>query len=209
MGGSVKIAVRFKDGSVEADTVWTNPLPVEVLSLAFIAQDEAHLRSMLGPDEAFNGEKEVAPSGYGLIVFDALQNQVLSMQEYSSLETRSAHHIKPILDGHDEDEGEIAFHEAIIKQGRVSILSIMKGEDDWQQTSVTSIAGLTLSLNDKVMQRMTMKIKYDLRPWSFTHFPCTQKGAKAMREAMLEAGFALSPEDEAAWASHIKEMPKR
>lgn len=205
MGGSVKIAVRFKDGTVKAQSCWTNSLPGDVICPAFVAQDPAHLEDMIS-EGPYAGDETMAPSEYGIVVFDTVTDRILSMQEFSRMEDRTAHHIAAILNGHDADDGETAIHAAFAEQGRIKIATKAKGAKDWTFQPIASLEELRAALAEERLMATATRIHYDLNPWTFTHFAASKEGSAQMRAELERIGIAPRPEDEAAWEAWLADL---
>jgi hypothetical protein len=86
MGGSIRIVVRFSDGTVQSKTRHTNPLPSVIRSPQFIAGDEGFMRSYLDRRSEYESDDRIAPCEYGIAVFDYITRYALSYNNYSDFQ---------------------------------------------------------------------------------------------------------------------------
>lgn len=83
MGGSIRVVVRFSDGTVQSKTRHTNPLPSVFRSPQFIAGDESVMRSYLDCHSEYETDDSITPVEYGIVVVDYPTRYVLSCNGYS------------------------------------------------------------------------------------------------------------------------------
>lgn len=88
------MAIRRSDGTVWNRGVWTNSFPYYILNPLFLGENNDCVNSYCKAWGAIKGESEwwgsypdLAPNGYGIIVIDFVKKKILSMQNYSKIDT--------------------------------------------------------------------------------------------------------------------------
>lgn len=80
MGGSLTTMIRFSDGEILSKETWTNRISFYLQSLEFLNEDKEFIKTKIfhKDDADFR-----APSEYGIVFFDFMKRNVISLQDYS------------------------------------------------------------------------------------------------------------------------------
>jgi hypothetical protein len=89
MGGLVNTSIRFKDGEILNNLVYTSAITHIVSSSVFLSQDKAAIKKMLKELKScsWDGKRfnNIAPYQYGLLVVDFQNDVIIDMQNYCEL----------------------------------------------------------------------------------------------------------------------------
>lgn len=85
MGGDMLVGIRRRNGEVHLATRWTNPTSWWFNNPEMYDPDEKLLKKYLKLAEQPRPEKEIHPSEYGVLLYDAQKARVLSCQCYSAI----------------------------------------------------------------------------------------------------------------------------
>lgn len=93
MGGKIRVVYRQEDGTVHTRDRWTNRLGHYLKSHRIAEREHDWMMRYFSPAERMDRHKEkedthlaVSPSGYGIVVVDFMANQLLAVQNYTSID---------------------------------------------------------------------------------------------------------------------------
>lgn len=258
MGGTVAVTLRTENGEEHRMARWTNIFPAIVHNLDFLSGDLGYWNEILErfyemrkdweesqmccDPESFDFKYPMsscygywnclAPEGYGLIVLDQKEKQILSMQGYTSFGDFITPSISMALDWDnirkiengdedleqcllrmkekEEDNYAVDFYE-LQKEGR--IVGIERLDNDAKNIVLDRFNG-DETLEEVFAPVITTKrsrfSRYvlDLSPYEIVDFEEDSEGAIEFRKRILELGFILSDEEEKFWDEWINRKLK-
>lgn len=229
MGGTIRVILREEDGTTHKMNRWTNSLPGFVNTLGFINKDKGHLNDYmeayldmkkdweknhesgnfeLNMTDCYFPESEyIGPDDYGLVLFDQVNNKILSLQGYTQLGRVYAGALVSLF---KEDKGLVGVRGgAIDADDEKEALELyhagkLKTYQKWNRdTYEHEILEFTEDLIKEELQDRDNNLNYvliDLSPWELIDFDENLEGIRALKEAVKELGFELTEEDEKGWA---------
>lgn len=215
MGGTIKTSFRLDAETVITDTRWTNPLPAFVHDPAFVAADRPYIETFARAESPYRGSTKLAPEGYGLVCFDLPSHTILVFA--SDFVSYAETHYVSVVTGARDPETRVAW-EALLADGRLSSIEATyeKGDGPYgfvRSDVVTPLkpegdieaqfkALFRIDMDDETPNKAHL-LGVDLGDWKVERFNAwdigNRKEGVAMRARLAELGFAVTPEDEAAW----------
>lgn len=80
MGGSLTTMIRFSDGEILSKETWTNRISFYLQSLEFLNENKQFIKTEIFHKDDMDYR---APSEYGIVFFDFMKRNVISLQDYS------------------------------------------------------------------------------------------------------------------------------
>ncbi len=250
MGGSVAVTIREENGNEHRMCRWTNSLPWFVKNVRLLNKDTAHLEKYLSTWRGFRDDWDknqasgkfeqnmtpvyapypfLAPHGYGLVVVDMKENQILDYQCYTSLNT-----IDVIEVAHDMSAVSPGVHSVVIRGPQPKKLGRQAFYQDEEVSKATRFRELFESgrikeakdlrdpnkvlafLDGKSLDDAINVIENDRERYAF--FPIDMvpyqiikynesdpEEAQKMLFKIKDLGFKLSQEEESLWGEWIRE----
>jgi hypothetical protein len=203
MGGAVKVAFRLHDGTVTADTRWTNAVPHKLTDPMLVADDAEYLREYAYAESDYrsNGEDvTVSPTGYGLIVVDAITHTIYSGNGYC---TPGEHNASTIMRNTRQDPEAFKLWDQMMREGRLSVYRFLSGGVREPYPGFAADSPLTVTeearsiyhFEERANEYTTVVIS--LAPWTVRRFSMTPD--LEMLNALVEGGFPLTDLDRLAW----------
>lgn len=218
MGGSIGFTVRLPNGTEHRMTRWTNPIPDFIHNMKFINKDLRHFEEYqtqwngmredwLKHTKRCNKKNHInckfnylmtpvyapypylAPTEYGLIVVDMMNNVIISCQGYSKI---GQMYLMSQTEGNKWERAQ-----KFLDEGRV--LSIYK--------DFKPIRKPVISLNKLKKRKLNLyTVNINLSPFRVIEVP--EKNYTLLKKEVLKQGFKLTDEEEKIWAEEIKESIK-
>lgn len=222
MGGTVAVVVRLESGEEYRMHRWTNALPWFYNNIKFFQKDMTHIEEYLNQwkemrDDwhanhetgkfAFNMTgcyapypAPLAPASYGIVVFDFMKNAVVSAQDYTSFD-------KCYLVGKSDSERHEAQIE-LLERGRIK--SIVAAKRDYDEiVDVPKNADEFRELISRERRQdngiFCYNVIYDTSPFKIHEFDPYKEDFLRAKQVIVDLGFKLTSDDEAAWDKYFKE----
>ncbi len=218
MGGQIKVAIRLHDGEMICDTRWTNALPSLLNSWDMVLGDDPNYLRDYAHESDLNRSNEdqfIAPSGYGLVVIDAMTKTIWSANGYMSPGQIATAHIilmrpREGLDGFvppKPAQPELAYFQRFMDEGRITAY------DDQTDTRVKlpvvpgrDIVEECYALRKRDNEEDTFfMLHLDLSPWRVMDYRETREGYEEMCRALQESDFPMRDIDLVAFHAAIEE----
>jgi len=212
MGGSIAFTLRLEDGTEYRMCRWTNILPWAITNKKMIEKDPSHIQKVLENwlkmkddyernKDSGNFENNMtdvyfpfdllAPTDYGLVVVDFVNNVILESQGYTEI-GRIYGSVSPCDDNFYELQ-------SLFESGRIR-----------QCETETGIVYIdpSKSFNEFLSDIQSLhSLIVDMSPLTIESFSeHDYKEHIMMRERILELGFKLNNEDEEGWSEWINEL---
>jgi hypothetical protein len=206
MGGMISVVFRFPDGDVKTFSTWTNPLRFHLMRPAIFKGDAEVLEYDRLVAALGNAPSSVAPSEYGLMVYDYVSNTIFAMNTYG-------HHnfVSPGILCNDGTGGTRRQYEELMAESRLGkglfryreCTVEALGPLDWGIRDFDGLAGMAKDIFRKSVnvQGPTMEVfTVDTSPMTYRRFE--EYEFDEMKTAMEKAGFSFTKEDQARWTGH-------
>lgn len=182
MGGSIRVVIRDRDGSVWSNERWTNAMPGLTRNPRFIDDEDALFAEYKAKTEWHTDDHTLTPTiEYGIVVIDRMTHTVIDCNGYGS-----ALQLGLVTFSNSPDDPEYL---ELLRRG----LLIYQGK------TLTVPEGADIEKHLDAMWRADRhgKISINCAPWTYVHL--IEGEYKTVRERMKELGIAFSPRDDAAW----------
>lgn len=224
MGGCVTVVVKEPSGAMHKMLRWTNIMPATLTdprlytadSSAWLEEFKGRWQSMADDYEAHKSDgqfassmtpvffpwNEVVPCEYGLVYIDLKAKTILSMQDYCT---------EPVfvdlmsLRLADERATNV---EALVHAGVISKLHVRGSrEQKWSGFQIPPDADKVAAYREIVDIATTGKIEGYLRitppGFTITGYEKTLEGSLALKQAIVELGYAFSKKENKLWCEWI------
>jgi len=223
MGGVIGFTLRIADGTEYRMSRWTNWSPWAIDNIGMVHKSPQHVEAVLHewikqkdwPDDKKNWsyhEPFLAPSQYGLVVVDFLNNKILDCNGYHAFGKMGRCGLSldfKIEDCGDSDDTTVFSEEGtdayrfyqFFKEKRI------KHYQMWQNGKKHVHPTDFNSLTPKELAKFITKYDpesdgffiLDMSPFEVTRFQESPEGWKLFRQAVLDLGFKLTDEEEEIW----------
>jgi hypothetical protein len=236
MGGTIGFTLREKSGEEHRMSRWTNWTPWAIDNLKLVKNDPQHISDILHEwiEESALPEDEkhwayrypyLAPSEYGLVVVDFVNNKILDCNHYHhfahmhSIGLKNEYQATHISDsavtlgGDGESLGLAAFfgdkeNDAarffdFYKEGRIKDVQRWKVDkwvslgEDVNRWPIEKIVDELINVEESCV------FVLDMSPFEVTTFIEGAEGFTNFRQAVLDLGFVLTEKEEEIWSKRI------
>jgi len=206
MGGTVALTIRTAEDIEYRMASHTSILHQAIDSVGMLEKDPAHLKAVLEERQHRRHPYNLcAPESYGLVVVDFVTNTILDSQDYGRLGRTYTKRVTNALAGVvEEGEEELQRFEALFKAGKIRCIGLNGRE--------FSLEGETLENIYEKLRRAPSRLPdaddhwffgdflLDMSPFTLREYPVyNAPQARKMKQDILDLGFALGEDDEAAW----------
>lgn len=226
MGGVIGFTLRQEDGKEYRMSRWTNWTPWAIDNIELVRKSPKHIEEILQEwkeDASLpEGKKSwvyrypfLAPSDYGLVVVDLLNNKILDCNGYHRFgETNiSALSLELMTNGIDAFLDEKKGYDAarfyhFFKENRIKDALLWDVENKKFVSYGRDINQLSLEEFVDLISQDKSPLKYarfmlDMSPFEVLTFPESPKGFADFRQAVLDLGFVLTEEEKKLWDEKI------
>lgn len=233
MGGTVAITVRKPDGQEFRMMRWTNALPHFVVNTRLLSKEEEHINDYIKTWQEMKQDYEnkqrqlpmsdvyvpydnkcLYPCGYGLVVVDMVNDVILSLQGYTSLDTfyfarfSNALHEDKMNDNTLSDPKESDTYRLKCFFDEKRILGINRWDEKNQRIVIDKfkIKFDTLTKNIVKYEKKYLHNCFilDMKPFTVKKFEENSIGVEELKKEVLNLGFNLSKEEEIEWEDFKK-----
>ena len=195
-------------------TRWTNGLSWWFQVPHFFEGDRKHLQDYIdGKSESFYHKEGVndilAPDGYGIVVVDCINKQIISCQGYTSLQTihfSSVALSNTRLSSPDEDP-RCEVSNALLEFNRLGWLRMaQRVKDQYVEVAIPDNVDLIDMCEEAVKDNLGMFRKMfvvDVPDWTITHLHDDLEGFLKAKTLIGDL-FELTAKEEAAWDEYLK-----
>lgn len=208
MGGSIGMTIRDFNGVEHRMERWTNPLPTFINNMKLVDKCKEHIGNYLNTlSEPSSRPDTLAPSEYGQIVIDMVNNRILSLQSYTSVGRFSNSGVlndsryygrecffKPPPDEVPRYYPRHFLLREFFEDGRVSIV------DNGVPLSVNLFN--SNDLYDYILNCDHRKMIYfnlDMSPFKIIEYSDSVHGALCFKQDIIDSGFVLSDVENKLW----------
>lgn len=201
MGGMIKIATRLHDGSIHTDTRWTNAFPWWLNHLEMANDNPEHLKAFADNESSYRtGDSRVSPTGYGLIVVDAITHTIYTSNDYDTPGKTDT--VMIMNRKNDEphwqemrDRGLLHLYDGATNERMVGYFDPETPRDVFEEAK--EVWGLREDPSNDFARRKWTRIHIELGPWKVKQFG--EKPKQDMLDALIADGWPITDEDRQGW----------
>lgn len=243
MGGRVAVTLREPDGTEHRMVRWTNSMPFYICNTKMLRADREHIDEYLSQWRLMKDDWErnhktgkfehnmtdfyvpydgncLYPQGYGLVVVDLKENQLLSYQGYTNftqigaariqMETRPRGIMPSVKEEKEawqkalaDPNSDLNRLKAFYDEGRIDSIGNWTGDPTVEYSVPTDFENLRIVINN--MQGW-VSFNLDLRPLTVADFNDYDIRSARVMYKFVQENFELSEEEEAGWQDHFREL---